>query len=91
MADGVIAGPNRQRRSKRPPRQAKAETPEKGLPPAAPTIFNIGPFPVNQFHAGDVDRGPARHRLRPITRPRKMKDVPDGAQNFWEFLVESLH
>jgi len=20
-----------------------------------------------------------------------MKDVPDGAQNFWEFLVESLH
>src|SRR4051794_22137908 len=22
---------------------------------------------------------------------RKIKDVPDGAQNFWEWLVESLH
>jgi F-type H+-transporting ATPase subunit a len=69
---------------------AKAEPAEKGLPPAAPTIFNIGPFPVtnSMLVTWIVAIGVilfARYATRQI------KDVPDGAQNVWEFLVESLH
>jgi F-type H+-transporting ATPase subunit a len=63
--------------------------PEKGLPPAAPTIFHIGPFPVtnSMLVTWIVAIGII---VFAQYATRKMKDVPDGAQNFWEFLVESL-
>jgi F-type H+-transporting ATPase subunit a len=69
---------------------AKAEPAEQGLPPAAPTIFNIGPFPVtnSMLVTWIVAIGVI---VFAQYATREMKEVPDGAQNFWEFLVESLH
>jgi F-type H+-transporting ATPase subunit a len=63
---------------------------ERGLPEAAPTIFHIGPFPVtnSMLVTWIVAVGVI---IFAQYSTRKMKDVPDGAQNFWEFLVESLH
>jgi F-type H+-transporting ATPase subunit a len=68
----------------------KAESAEKGLPPAAPNVFNIGPFPVtnSMLVTWIVALGVI---VFAQYATRRMKDVPDGAQNFWEFLVESLH
>jgi len=69
---------------------AKAEPAEIGLPPAAVDVFHIGSFPVSNsmlvtwiVAAGII--------IFAQYATRKMKDVPDGAQNFWEFLVETLH
>jgi F-type H+-transporting ATPase subunit a len=69
---------------------AKPEAAEQGLPPAAPTIFHIGPFPVtnSMLVTWIVAIGII---VFAQYATRKMKDVPDGAQNFWEFLVESLY
>ena len=61
----------------------------EGLTPDAPLI-DLGPFKVTNsmiftwiIAAGIIIF--ARYATR------KIKDVPDGAQNFWEWLVESLH
>jgi F-type H+-transporting ATPase subunit a len=69
---------------------AKAEPAAEGLPPKAPTVFNIGPFPVtnSMLVTWIVAVGVILFARRAT---RRMKDVPEGAQNFWEFLVESLH
>jgi F-type H+-transporting ATPase subunit a len=68
---------------------AKAEPAEHGLPPAATTIFHIGPFPVtNSMLVTWIVAILIIVFAQYATR--EMKDVPDGAQNFWEFLVESL-
>src|SRR5271170_4248244 len=69
---------------------AKDEPAAEGLPPAAPTIFPIGPFPVtnSMLVTWIVAIGVI---VFAQYATRKMKEVPDGAQNFWEFLVESLH
>ncbi|HEX4119064.1 MAG TPA: F0F1 ATP synthase subunit A [Verrucomicrobiae bacterium] len=65
-----------------------AET--EGLPPKAPTVFNIGPFPVtnSMLVTWIVAIGVI---LFAQIATRRMKQVPDGAQNFWELLVEGLH
>lgn len=61
----------------------------EGLPAASPVIFHIGPLPVTSsmiltwFIAAGIIAF-AQYATRNI------KQVPDGAQNFWEFLVESL-
>jgi F-type H+-transporting ATPase subunit a len=69
---------------------AKAEPVHEGLPPKAPTVFNIGPFPVtnSMLVTWIVAIGVI---VFAQYATRNMKAVPDGAQNFWEFLVESLH
>jgi F-type H+-transporting ATPase subunit a len=68
----------------------KAESADQGLPTAAPTIFNIGPFPVtNSMLVTWIVAVLVIVFAQYSTR--KMKEVPDGAQNFWEFLVESLY
>jgi F-type H+-transporting ATPase subunit a len=61
----------------------------EGVPAAAPVIFHIGPLPVTNsmiltwiITIGII--GFAQYATRDV------KQVPDGAQNFWEFLVESL-
>jgi F-type H+-transporting ATPase subunit a len=61
-----------------------------GLPQAAVPLVNIGPLPVTNSMVVTwvVALGLivfARHALRQV------QDVPSGAQNFWEWLVESLH
>jgi F-type H+-transporting ATPase subunit a len=62
----------------------------EGLPPNAPDIFSIGPFQVtsSMLVTWIVALGVilfARYATRNI------KEVPDSAQNFWEWMVESLY
>ncbi len=62
---------------------------EHGLPPASPVLAHLGPFPINSsmvlmWVVALVIIGFAQYATRQI------KEVPEGAQNFWEFLVESL-
>ncbi len=68
----------------------RAEPAAEGLPPKATTVFNIGPFPVtnSMLVTWIVAAGVILFARRAT---RKMKEVPEGAQNFWELLVESLH
>jgi F-type H+-transporting ATPase subunit a len=69
---------------------AKAEPQKEGLPPKALTVFNIGPFPVtNSMLVTWIVAIGVIIFARISTS--QMKAVPDGAQNFWEFLVESLY
>ena len=68
---------------------AHADAEEHGLPQAAPVLFNIGPLPVNSsmiltWSVAAIIIAFAQYATRTI------KQVPDGAQNFWEWLVESL-
>lgn len=74
-----------------PPSAAKAEPAKmEGLSEKAPTIFHVGPFPVtNSMLVTWIVAIGVIVFAKYATR--RMKDVPDGAQNFWEFLVESLH
>jgi len=69
---------------------ANAEPAEQGLPEKAGTVFKIGPFPVtnSMLVTWIVAVGVI---VFAQYSTRKMKAVPDGAQNFWEWLVESLH
>jgi F-type H+-transporting ATPase subunit a len=63
-----------------------------GLPPAAPEIpgFKIGPLHVtNSMVVTWVVA--LTILLLARTATRTMKEIPDGAQNFWEWLVESLY
>jgi F-type H+-transporting ATPase subunit a len=67
-----------------------AEAAPEGLAPKAPTVFNIGPFPVTNSMLVTWIVAVAVILFAQYAT-RRMKEVPDGAQNFWEFLVESLH
>jgi hypothetical protein len=63
---------------------------EHGLPPHATEIFHVGPLPItnSMLVCWVVAIGLiifARYATRNI------REVPDGAQNFWEWLVESLY
>lgn len=63
---------------------------EQGLPSAAPILFKIGPLPVtNSMVLTWVVS------LLLIAAVRigigKLQAIPEGAQNFWEWLVESLY
>jgi F-type H+-transporting ATPase subunit a len=69
-----------------PVAEAKAE----GIPANASTIFHIGPFPVtnSMLVTWIVALGII---IFAKIATSNLKDIPEGAQNFWEFLVESLH
>lgn len=61
----------------------------EGLPAASPVLFHVGPLPISSsmiltwiIAIGIIAF--AQYATRQI------KQVPDGAQNFWEWLVESL-
>lgn len=61
-----------------------------GLPQAAPDLGKIGPIPISNsmvvtWIVAIFLIGFAQFATRNI------KDVPQGAQNFWEWMVESLH
>jgi F-type H+-transporting ATPase subunit a len=69
---------------------AAPEVKAEGLPANALEVFRIGPFIVTNsmlvtWIVALLIIGFAQYATR------NMKDVPDGAQNFWEFLVESLY
>jgi F-type H+-transporting ATPase subunit a len=69
---------------------AAPEAQAEGLPPGATDVFHIGPFPVtsSMLVTWIVALGTI---VFARIATRKMKEVPDGAQNFWEWMVESLH
>jgi F-type H+-transporting ATPase subunit a len=62
----------------------------EGLPSAATDVFNIGSFPVtsSMLVTWIVALGVIAFAK---FATRNIKQVPDGAQNFWELLVESLY
>ena len=64
--------------------------PQQGLPSAAPVIFHIGPLPVSNSM---ILTWVVSLLLVLAVRlgVRTMKDIPDGAQNFWEWVVEGLY
>jgi F-type H+-transporting ATPase subunit a len=62
---------------------------KEGLPAASPVLGHIGPLPINSsmifmWTVAAILIAFAQYATRQI------KQVPDGAQNFWEFLVEGL-
>jgi F-type H+-transporting ATPase subunit a len=67
-----------------------AEDGHHDLPPAAPELFRLGPFAVTNSM---VVTWLVALGLIVFARlaTRQMRDVPEGAQNFWEWMVESLH
>jgi F-type H+-transporting ATPase subunit a len=68
---------------------AASEVKSEGLPANALTVFHIGAFPVtNSMLVTWIVALGIIFFAQYATR--NMKDVPEGAQNFWEFLVESL-
>lgn len=62
----------------------------QGLPPAAPVLWDLGFLKINNSMVITwiVALGLI---LFAQMATRQMKDVPTGAQNFWEWMVESLH
>jgi F-type H+-transporting ATPase subunit a len=69
---------------------ADAEGGAQGLPQAAPVLFHVGPLPVTNSMI--LTWGVAAAMIlfaRYATRA--VRSVPEGAQNFAEWLVESLH
>jgi F-type H+-transporting ATPase subunit a len=60
------------------------------LPPAAPELFRVGPLPVTNSM---VVTWIVALGLIVFARlaTRRMREVPEGAQNFWEWMVETLH
>lgn len=68
--------------------EAKGE--EAGIPPAAPTVFHIGKLPVTNSMLVTWVVALAVIIFAQIAT-RNMKPVPEGAQNFWEWLVEGLY
>ena len=70
--------------------KAEEKAEEHGLPPSSPVIAKVGPLRItsSMFFTWIIAIGIivfARYATRSI------KEVPEGAQNFWEWLVESLH
>ena len=70
--------------------QAAEHAEEHGLPPAAVTVFNIGPIQVtnSMIVVWVVALGLI---IFAQIATRNIKQVPDGLQNFWEWMVESLY
>lgn len=62
----------------------------QALSPKAATVFHIGPFPVTNSMLVTWIVALAVIIFTQLAT-RRMKAVPDGAQNFWEWLVESLY
>ena len=69
---------------------AAPEVKAEGLPTRATDVFPIGPFPVtsSMLVTWIVALGVI---VFARIATRNMKQVPEGAQNFWEWMVESLH
>jgi F-type H+-transporting ATPase subunit a len=63
---------------------------EEGLSPGAGQVFTIGPLPVTNSMLVTWIVAIALIIFAQIAT-RNMKEVPSGAQNFWEWMVESLH
>jgi len=69
---------------------AEAAQAEEGLPLKAPVLIHIGPIPVTSSMVVTWIVAIAIIIFAQIAT-RDMKEVPEGAQNFCEWLVESLY
>jgi len=69
---------------------AEVDDEHHALPSAAVPVLHLGPFPVtnSMLVTWFVGAGIIFFAQRGM---RKMQAVPSGAQNFWEWLVESLY
>jgi F-type H+-transporting ATPase subunit a len=71
-------------------RAAGAEGESLGLPAAAPVLIEVGPFKVTNSMV--LTWGVAAALILFARRAmRTIREVPEGSQNFAEWLVESLH
>src|SRR5690349_6633192 len=70
--------------------EAAAAHEEHGISQKADTVAHIGPLPItnSMIVTWVVTVGLIIFSRRAT---RNMKNVPDGSQNFWEWMVESLH
>jgi F-type H+-transporting ATPase subunit a len=76
---------------------AESHAEHHGLPNDAPVLFHVGPLPVNNSMVITwivaigviVFAQKATKRIR--STAEAANEVPSGAQNFWEFLVEGLY
>ena len=68
----------------------KAEVQTEGLPPAAGRIAEFGPLVLTNSMVVTITVAVLLIAFAQIAT-RNVKLVPDGAQNFWEYLVESLY
>lgn len=91
-ADEAPKAPQATEAAAHPEKAEKFEQPgeHEGLTPNSPVLFNVGPLRVtsSMLFTWIIAVGIiifARYATRSI------KEVPEGAQNFWEWLVESLH
>jgi F-type H+-transporting ATPase subunit a len=69
---------------------APAAHAEEGLSPKATEIARIGSFPITNSMVVTWIVALALIVFAQIAT-RRMKEIPDGAQNFWEWMVESLY
>ncbi len=70
--------------------QAGPQRGEHGLPQRAVALTGLFGFPITNSMVVTWVVALGLIAFAQIAT-RKMKDVPDGAQNFWEWMVESLH
>ena len=63
---------------------------EHGLPQAAPQVFHLGPIPVTNSMIVTWIVAIALIIFAQIAT-KNIKRIPEGAQNFWEWLVEGLY
>jgi F-type H+-transporting ATPase subunit a len=89
-ADEVSKAPQATEAAAHPEPEKTEKAEEHGLPPSSPVLANVGKLRItsSMVFTWVIALGIiifARFATRSI------KEVPDGAQNFWEWLVESLH
>jgi F-type H+-transporting ATPase subunit a len=84
------AQPNQKVESGAPTAAAPAKHAEEGLPPGAVEIGHLGKFPItnSMLVTWIVALGLI---IFAQVATRNMKEIPSGAQNFWEWMVESLY
>src|SRR6185312_5718192 len=63
---------------------------EEGLPPGAGHVFDIGPLPVTNSMLVTWIVALALIIFARVAM-RRVQEIPSGAQNFWEWMVESLY
>ncbi len=71
------------------PHHPATEGEHHGLPAAAPVLGHIGPFPINNSMVLTWIVAGVLIVFAQVAM-KHAKEIPDGAQNFWEWLVESL-
>jgi F-type H+-transporting ATPase subunit a len=72
------------------PNVSVVEHAEEGLPASAVEIGHVGPIPITNSMVVTWIVALGLIIFAQIAT-RKMKEIPSGAQNFWEWMVESLY